>query len=65
VWWLVVSGLLILPTVMTPVSALRRRLAHRRARNQEAKGVVLRVDGRSPRRTAKPAGEETPAPSPR
>ncbi len=31
VWWLAVSGLLILPAVVMPVSALRRRIGHRRA----------------------------------
>lgn len=30
VWWLVVSGLLILPAVVMPVSGIRRRLRHRR-----------------------------------
>jgi uncharacterized protein DUF3376/patatin-like phospholipase len=32
VWWLVVSGLLILPAVVMPVGALGRRLRHRRSR---------------------------------
>ncbi|WP_206785331.1 patatin-like protein [Amycolatopsis sp. MtRt-6] len=62
VWWLVVSGLLILPAVVTPVNSLVRRLGHRRARAREAKGVVLAVAGRAPR---KRASERTPAASSR
>ncbi|WP_410613874.1 patatin-like protein [Amycolatopsis sp. lyj-109] len=62
VWWLVVSGLLILPAVVTPVSALWRRLGHRRARNREAKTVVLEVAGRA---SQKKTLERTPAASPR
>ncbi|KDN20449.1 patatin-like protein [Amycolatopsis rifamycinica] len=65
VWWLVVAGLLILPAVVTPVSALWRRLGHRRARTRAAKGVVLEVAGRAPRRTTvKPAAARTRTPSP-
>ncbi len=63
VWWLVVSGLLILPAVVTPASALRRRLGHRRARSREAKSVVLEVAGRSPRKAAKSPAEHTRASS--
>ncbi|WP_410564123.1 patatin-like protein [Amycolatopsis sp. cmx-4-61] len=62
VWWLVVSGLLVLPAVVTPVGALRRRLGHRRARSRAAKPVVLEVAGRSARKKAK---ERTPATSAR
>ncbi|MGW3963326.1 patatin-like protein [Amycolatopsis sp. NPDC005003] len=48
VWWLLVSGLLILPAVVMPLSAIGRRLGHRRARAKEAKTVALPVDGRVP-----------------
>ncbi|MEU7789670.1 patatin-like protein [Amycolatopsis sp. NPDC049159] len=34
VWWLVVSGLLILPAVVMPLSGIVRRLPHRRAARQ-------------------------------
>lgn len=40
VWWLVVSGLLILPAVVMPVSAVVRRLGYRRARSREASDAV-------------------------
>ncbi|WP_410593143.1 patatin-like protein [Amycolatopsis sp. lyj-23] len=62
VWWLVVSGLLVLPAVVTPVRALLRRLGHRRARSREAKTVVLEVTRRSSRKST---AEREPAPSPR
>ncbi|WP_143264360.1 hypothetical protein, partial [Amycolatopsis kentuckyensis] len=62
VWWLVVSGLLLLPAVVTPVSALLRRLGHRRARNREANAVVLEVARRPSR---KKTVERAPAPSSR
>ncbi|WP_410637050.1 patatin-like protein [Amycolatopsis sp. lyj-346] len=66
VWWLLVAGLLVLPAVVTPVSALRRRLGHRRARNREAKSVVLEVAGSPPRkRTPKPTAVGTRTPSSR
>ncbi|MDS0133501.1 MULTISPECIES: patatin-like protein [unclassified Amycolatopsis] len=61
VWWLLVSGLLILPAVVTPVSALLRRLGHRRARNREAKAVVLEVARRPSPKTV----ERAPEPSSR
>ncbi|QKV77776.1 patatin-like protein [Amycolatopsis sp. Hca4] len=47
VWWLAVSGLLILPAVVMPVSAIRRRFGHRRARARTAKTVTLRVGSTS------------------
>lgn len=49
VWWLVVSGLLILPAAVMPVNALARRLGARRTRAANAKSVVLEVLRSSPR----------------
>jgi patatin-related protein len=45
VWWLVVSGLLILPAVVMPVTGFLRRFGHRRTRPRNAKNVVLTVSG--------------------
>ncbi|MGW4060120.1 patatin-like protein [Amycolatopsis sp. NPDC004747] len=57
VWWLVVSGLLILPAVVMPLSAIGRRLGHRRARSRTAKTVALQVDGSVPAKTPEAVAE--------
>jgi hypothetical protein len=56
VWWLAVSGVLILPALVMPASAVARRLTARKEQSRKQKSLVLNVGGtatgRSPRSQA-------------